>query len=486
MMATEPRAPELGEVVDHGRFELLSTLGEGGTSLVYRARDHREGVDVALKLLLPRYVGRPEREQRLINEAEYLRRLRGHAHVVQFVAAGRLQDRGDWPWLATEVLSGNTLDLEFVRGKLPLERILQVARSVADALRGCHAVGVVHRDATPSNVFVLDDADKTIKLFDFSHAADLWAPRVAVGSPGRLTGVHDVPGTLGYMGPEQVRQEPAAAGMDVFGFGVLLFELVTRQNPYAAIRDRGDYIKAQRAGLLEAPRLHAWAHAVPDALAKLVHDCTRRAADERPTMAEVHARLEEILGASATIGPVQIPARPRARLAPAVAGLLALGVLGIAWQQHTRDADHDGDAVLPIAEAPEPELEQPASVEPEAAPKPQPEAEPKPQPEAEPEPQPEPEPQHSPPPPSIVDPCEGVVDRARQALADRDWRRAVSLSANRKCWSSQADRTALRVTAFAELGEWSKCVDAGAGSTDPAVRIKVDGCRTFVAPERSP
>ncbi|PRP99916.1 serine/threonine protein kinase [Enhygromyxa salina] len=810
MKAAEPVAPSRGEVVGEGRFELLSNLGEGGTSVVYRAHDCVEGIEVALKLLLPRYVGRPEREQRLINEAEYLRRLRGHPHIVEFVGAGRLEDRGRWPWLATEVLAGDTLDLVFVRGTLEIPRIIEIATQVADGLLACHAAGVVHRDATPSNLFMLDGPAGGVKLFDFSHAADLCAPQLAVGASGRLTGVHDVPGTLGYMGPEQVRQGPADPSMDVFGFGVLLFELVTRQNPYAHIHDRGAYIQGQREGKLEAPRLHAWAYGAPEELAELVHDCTKRVGAERPSMEEIIARLRSIraaIGTSPTPAPDSVaveapeatvemelrqaptpvpgvpvkmgvwappgsrgdssdapdttekidlrpapaqvpdatvemtprpavplvpdatvkmtprpaaprvpdatvkmtprPAAPRVpdatvKMTPRPAPMLvpdatvkmtprpavplvpdatvemkpkqavprvpdatvemtprpapeldldatvkmelrpapeldpdatvkmelrpvpettlkieqaglrtqqtqaSIGAWGppptqvevaeppttepapspVAKAQHTEAPDQDQDdetatarlafarppqhrptlvpvlAAEPVVEPAPPDTaqhaaEDPAEVEPDAPPldngrariwwvalallllggigfvgwqrfqdptndvpvaappepvkrdepavetvpelvpelappkpdvepkpkpKPKPEVEPKP--EVDPDPEPKPQPDQQPKPES--DACGGTADQARKALADRDWRRALSLSANRKCWSSQAERAALRVAAFSELGEWSKCVEAGSGSTDPNVRAKVDGCRMFAPPETSP
>lgn len=286
--------PTIGETIGEGRFELLAKLGEGGMSLVFRARDHDLGRDVALKLLQPRYVGRPEREQRLINEAEYLRRLCGHPNVVEYVAEGRLDDREGWPWLTTEILEGTVLSWLLVQRKPTPSEVVHVARSVAEALRACHAAGVVHRDPTPGNVFLLSDAAQTIKLFDFSHAGDLAGPKVAAGTHGRLTGIHDVPGTLGYMGPEQVSTAPADVKMDVFGFGVLLFEIVTRRNPYQHITEREAFIEAQRAGTLEAPRLHAWAYGVPDDLAELVHDCTARDPAQRPAMAEVLRRLDAL------------------------------------------------------------------------------------------------------------------------------------------------------------------------------------------------
>src|SRR5690606_10036558 len=107
------KAPDVNERVGDGRFELLAKLGEGGMSVVYRAHDHLLQTEVALKLLQPRYVGRPEREQRLINEARYLRRLQGQPHIVKLIDGGRLNDFG-WPWLATEVLEGKTLNWLFI------------------------------------------------------------------------------------------------------------------------------------------------------------------------------------------------------------------------------------------------------------------------------------------------------------------------------------------------------------------------------------
>ena len=317
--------PEPNEIVGEGRFELRKELGEGGMSSVFIARDRLLDLDVALKLLTPRYVGRPEREQRLVNEAEYLRRLQGHPNVVSLIDSGRLRDRSGWPWLSTELLEGETLDWLLVRGGLGLPRILEIARQLATALQACHEAGVVHRDVTPSNVFIL--ADGTVKLFDFSHGADLRAPQLAVGAPERLTGIFETPGTVGYIGPEQAANATPDAGMDTFGFGVLLFELITGRNPYQQFDDRDAFIEAQREGSLEPPRLHAWAYDAPEELAELVHDCTGR--DQvRPTMAGIVERLEALDGAGGreVTEAVDAPAiiararQPQARADPDVIG----------------------------------------------------------------------------------------------------------------------------------------------------------------------
>ncbi|MFO7567811.1 MAG: serine/threonine-protein kinase [Enhygromyxa sp.] len=298
MTTTTFEPPTIGDVLGEGRFELLARLGDGGTSIVFRARDRFLDREVALKLLHPRYVGRPEREQRLINEAEYLRRVQGHPHIIEYIDSGRLRDLHAWPWLATEVLHGTVLGWVLVRGRLGVPRTLSVARQILEALRACHAAGLVHRDTTPNNLFQLDDGE-TVKLFDFSHAADFRGPKLAVGAPERLTGVFDVPGTHGYMGPEQVQQDFADPSMDVFGFGILLYELVTGKNPYANLSERGAFIKAQRDGTLKPPRLHAWAYQAPEELEQLVHDCTQREPEQRPT---IDALVERLAALEAQLG----------------------------------------------------------------------------------------------------------------------------------------------------------------------------------------
>lgn len=89
MMPETSESPAVDASIANGRFELLAKLGEGGMSGVFRAQDHHLGGEVALKLLLPRYFGRPEREQRIINEGEYLGRLRGHPNIVEISDCGR-------------------------------------------------------------------------------------------------------------------------------------------------------------------------------------------------------------------------------------------------------------------------------------------------------------------------------------------------------------------------------------------------------------
>ena len=274
--------PRVGELVGD-RFRLLGELGEGGMATVFRAHDAVTEQEVALKLLAPRYVGRGVRERRLIDEAIYLRRIGDHPNLLRLIDAGVLAPSG-WPWLCTEVMHGQDLGWLLVKGKLPPQRAIPIAGQVADALLACHRAGVVHRDLTPHNIFVLEGSGDTVKLFDFGHAAALGGPELAAGERGRLTGVHDVPGSLGYIGPEQAQNAPPDPAMDVFSFGVLLAEMITGRNPYERFADRSAFIRAQREGTLDPISIQPWAYAIPEGLAEIVRSCTAPVAD-RPSMA---------------------------------------------------------------------------------------------------------------------------------------------------------------------------------------------------------
>lgn len=310
MSSGEPihREPESGSVVA-GRFVLLELLGEGGTARVFRAEDRLQGGQVALKLLVARYRGREERERRLLDEVEYLRRIGHSEHVVRLVAGGRADDHEGWPYVATELLDGRTLGQHKLAARaLPVARVITLARQLAEAIRDCHRADVVHRDLTPANVMVLGEPERdgcTLRLFDFSHAGSSLGPRLPIGHPGRLTREFEVPGTHRYMSPEQARAHPAAAAMDVYAFAVVLWEMITGENPFGSIRERQEFIAMQRSGQLAAPRLLAWTYQIPEALAELVNDCLVHDPELRPSMNVVVRRIDRLLGELALARPVE-------------------------------------------------------------------------------------------------------------------------------------------------------------------------------------
>lgn len=494
---TAPEQPRVGEVLGE-RFELRARLGEGGMASVFLAYDRALERELALKLLAPRYVGRPERERRLTNEAHYLRRLAEHPNVVRFIDAGRIADRHRWPWLATEHLVGRPLGLLLALTELEAPAVIAIATAVARALQAAHRAKVVHRDVTPSNVFCLASFDlasptvAAIKLFDFGHAAALDRP----DSPARprLTGVLEVPGTLGFMAPEQAANFPATPAMDVFGLGALLWQTITRQRPYESFTDRGRFIAAQREDL-QAPRMRAWAWGIPEGLAALVHDCMRREPETRPTLAEVLARLDELSHerpASPAAAPSDNEGEPRARWPWWIAGLVTMaGVAGSASavrcsghapietpgmeaaNNHADPREGVSEVAAPTAtvtrnsatndDAPD----RPPSVDHEDSPRPNERA-----------PKTNRTPRLRPDSPSCTAP-RAAVEAAYDAWRWREILQRTKRANHRSCWTS-GERTSLRVKAHLELGEWRSCVDEGARSTDPEVVEAVRGCRLFI------
>ena len=305
---TAPAAlPRVGEILD-GRFEIRALLGEGGMGHVFRVLDHRIGREVALKLIVPRYLGRPEREQRFLRELELGQRADRDPHLVEIIDGGRLST--GWPFLVMELVEGRALANRLARGPLRAHVAARMARQIAGAVRALHRCGVVHRDITPMNVVTLrNDA----VLIDLSHAGDAAAPPLPIGHPGRLTRDHEVPGSHHYMPPEQARSDPAQPAMDVYAFGVMLADMLTGLS--ADNFSREVFIELQREGKIKPPRIDIRVHTkVPRALADLVEACTALDPAARPTMVEVVQRLDHALATMVIPADSSATAMPAGRI----------------------------------------------------------------------------------------------------------------------------------------------------------------------------
>jgi pimeloyl-ACP methyl ester carboxylesterase len=217
-------APRLAVGTAVGRYRVTAHLGDGGTSVVYRAVDEELGREVALKLLHGSGTG-ADRRSRLGREARALAAL-SHPNIVAIHDVG---DHDGTPYLALELLEGETLRERLRRGRLDDAAALDLARQILAALVAAHDRGIVHRDLKPENLFLT--AGGPLKVLDFGLAKRL----VGLGAAGEtptLAGV--LVGTAAYMAPEQLRLGTVDERTDLFAFGAVVHEMATGAIAFAA------------------------------------------------------------------------------------------------------------------------------------------------------------------------------------------------------------------------------------------------------------
>ncbi|WP_437497385.1 protein kinase domain-containing protein [Sorangium sp. So ce1099] len=279
-----------------GRFEVHRLAASGGMGMVYRATDQLTGRPVALKVAPAELAARFRREARLLEAVQ-------HPLIVQHIAHGTSDDGA--LWLAMEWLDGATLGERLEEGALPVADALLVAHQIAEALAAVHALGITHRDLKPSNVLLRDGRVDGVVLLDFGVAR-------AAASTTLVTEASSLVGSLGYVAPEQARGDAEVdARADVFALGVLLFECVAGQRPFAADDPLAEMC---RILLEEAPRLADRRPDVPPPIDELVarllaKDPAARPADGRAAsaaLAETRALLARAPGEGGDGAPASV------------------------------------------------------------------------------------------------------------------------------------------------------------------------------------
>ena len=183
-----------------GPYEILSRIGAGGMGDVYRASDTKLGRSVAIKVLPPGFVDDPERLARFQREARMLASL-NHPNIVTIHS---FEEIGGVHFLTMEMIEGQPLNQLIPKGGLPVDRILDFAAAISDALAAAHEKGIVHRDLKPANVMVTDQG--RVKVLDFGLAKDIREANSsdATLAPDEYTKVGVIVGTPAYMSPEQI------------------------------------------------------------------------------------------------------------------------------------------------------------------------------------------------------------------------------------------------------------------------------------------
>ncbi len=211
-----------------GQYKVLDVIGRGGMGTVYRARQSHPDRVVALKLIRPDLMS-DSMVQRFRFEGEVLGRLQNPGIAQIFEAGDAGGERGRQPFLAMELVEGLPL-LEFARcHRLSTRERMDLLSRICTAVHHAHQNGVIHRDLKPGNILVTESAQPKILDFGVARATD---------SDGRmtmlLTAAGQLVGTLAYMSPEQVSDNPCRvdARSDIYTLGVVGHELVTGELPY--------------------------------------------------------------------------------------------------------------------------------------------------------------------------------------------------------------------------------------------------------------
>ncbi len=336
----------IGETIKHYQVEEL--LGRGGMGVVYRARDTRLGRSVALKLLPPEVSRDQERKARFLQEAQAAAKL-SHPAIAQ------IYDRDEGPqglFIVMELVDGRTVkDLVQAR-ELDLLGALEIATQVAGGLQSAHEQGIVHRDIKPENVMVTPDGHA--KILDFGLAKLLEpAPEAPEGISHMETLAKTqagfVLGTLRYMSPEQARGQAVDHRSDIFSLGVLLYEMVTGQLPFAG----GTALDTLHAIAFEETRpVTALRPNLPPSLQRVITRCLRKRAQDRygdakELAGDLKAVQREIESGVSSKAPLAVQLKERWQslrdrtlgewLLPAIVVLLALAVTVTLLVMHVRN-----------------------------------------------------------------------------------------------------------------------------------------------------
>ncbi len=280
-----------------GGYKVLATIGRGAMGQVYLAEDDRLERRVAIKVMHPARARDPASRQRFVRESRATAAIE-HPHVVTIHQVGEHRQGGDdvgLPFIVMQCLHGDTLGAYRANvGRVPLPEALRIGREIAEGLAAAHRRGLVHRDIKPDNI-ILEGPSREVKIIDFGLARDIGD----ADSSAHVTVEGAVVGTPAYMAPERLGDHPADARADLFGLGVMLYEMLADRLPFT-----GTSMMAMLASIAHGSPtpLRSVASDVPDDVSNLVmqliaHDPADRPATAR-AVADAIAALELRLASS--------------------------------------------------------------------------------------------------------------------------------------------------------------------------------------------
>jgi serine/threonine-protein kinase len=201
------------------RYELLKQLGGGGMAIVYMGRDTLLNRLVTVKMLRPEFTSDEDFVKRFRREAQAVASL-SHPNIVSIYDVGQ-EDKVHY--LVMEYVEGDNLkNLIREQGVVPVDRAVEIARQISDALQHAHENNIVHRDIKPQNILITKEGRP--KLTDFGIARE--------ATTATLTQTDTIVGSVHYLSPEQARGETAGPRSDIYSLGIVLYEMVTGVLPF--------------------------------------------------------------------------------------------------------------------------------------------------------------------------------------------------------------------------------------------------------------
>jgi serine/threonine protein kinase len=295
-----------------GSYRVIEIVGKGGMGYVYRAEHIKLGREVALKLLRSDYSKRRDAVARFFQEARTVNRVR-HRNIVDVTDFVEIDD--GTTFIIMEFLRGTSLG-RWSRSKIDLPRALAILVQICDGLAAAHAVGVIHRDLKPDNIFVEPQADgtETAKILDFGVAKLLNRDDEDIGFQ---TAAGSVIGTPAYMSPEQAGGMTIDGRSDIYSLGAIMYELFTGQTMFKG-RSFGEFVRKHLTEIPTPPHQTVGGATIDPRVEALVIRCIEKepsrrfgsAADLRDSLLHILAGFETQPPTSLTNSMQRAPALP--------------------------------------------------------------------------------------------------------------------------------------------------------------------------------
>lgn len=275
------------------RYEIGEKIGQGGMGSVYKSIDHKLQRDVAIKVLTKDLDDEEYQEslERFKREGQVLRRLE-HPNIVDVLDTIEENER---QYIVMELVAGGSLSGLLKReDRMEPDRVVSIALELSDALARAHHLEVIHRDIKPGNVLLTENDEPRLTDFGIAHIAGM----------SRMTEEGHVVGTVSYISPEILRGKQPSPRSDIWAFGIMLYEMLTKTRPF----DRNHPMATMQSILTRnVPDITDYRDDIPDALSDLIYRMLDKDVERRiPSMRQVGAELEAIKFGYA----IPIPAAP--------------------------------------------------------------------------------------------------------------------------------------------------------------------------------